>query len=268
MTSSLLVLVGADVIRPSLGWLLTGGRKRKLARNMIRSRDPEGFARLSRACDDDPGITPHARSHVLFRAAVIIAAKGGTVAGITIGDVLEILAAEAGLRGKQPSGPATFRALREAGIFGDGIPTLREVRDAGQHTVEELVDRYPLACRPVRDLIVDYLRERQPSVDYVTLKNRAYELARCFWADLEQHHPGIDSLRLSREAAAAWKQRLRTRGKTVTSGGRKTVVEVERLSYLDVLSSVRCFYLDLAEWALEESRTLGTMGRAIPGQRR
>ena len=257
MTSSLLVLVGADVIRPSLGWLLTGGRKRKLARNMIRSRDPEGFARLSRACDDDPGITPHARKHVLFRAAVIIAAKGGTVAGITIGDVLEILAAEAGLRGKQPSGPATFRALREAGIFGDGIPTLREVRDAGQHTVEELVDRYPLACRPVRDLIVDYLRERQPSVDYVTLKNRAYELARCFWADLEQHHPGIDSLRLSREAAAAWKQRLRTRGKTVTSGGRKTVVEVERLSYLDVLSSVRCFYLDLAEWALQDPARWG-----------
>ena len=32
MTSSLLVLVGADVIRPSLGWLLTGGgKKRKLA---------------------------------------------------------------------------------------------------------------------------------------------------------------------------------------------------------------------------------------------
>ena len=26
MTSSLLVLVGADVIRPSLAWLLTGGR--------------------------------------------------------------------------------------------------------------------------------------------------------------------------------------------------------------------------------------------------
>jgi hypothetical protein len=40
MTSSLLVLVGADVIRPSLAWLLTGGRKRKLARNMIQSRDP------------------------------------------------------------------------------------------------------------------------------------------------------------------------------------------------------------------------------------
>ena len=257
MTSSLLVLVGADVVRPSLGWLLTGGRKRKLARNMIRARDPEGFARLSRACDDDPGITPHAQSHVLFRVAVIIAAKGGAVADITIGDVLEILSAEDGLRGKQPSGPATFRALREAGIFGDGIPTLREIRDTGQRGVGELVDRYPLSCRPVRDLIVDYLRERQPSIDYVTLKNRAYELARCFWADLEQHHPGIDSLRLSPEMSAAWKQRLRTRAKTVTSGGKKTVVEVERLSYLDVLSSVRCFYLDLAEWALQDPARWG-----------
>ena len=194
---------------------------------------------------------------MLFRAAVIIAAKGGAVAGITIGDVLEILSAEDGLRGKQPSGPATFRALRETGVFGDGIPTLREIRDTGQRTVGELVDRYPVACRPVRDLIVDYLRERQPSIDYVTLKNRAYELARCFWADLEQHHPGIDSLRLSPEMAAAWKQRLRTRAKTVTSGGKKTVVEVERLSYLDVMSSVRCFYLDLAEWALQDPARWG-----------
>jgi hypothetical protein len=42
MSSSLMVLVGADVMRPSLRWLLTGGKKRKLARNMIRARDPKG----------------------------------------------------------------------------------------------------------------------------------------------------------------------------------------------------------------------------------
>ena len=228
----------------------------------------EGFARLARACDDDPGITPHARKHVLFRVAVIIAAKGGTVAGITIGDVLEILSAEDGLRGKEPSGPATFRALREAGIFGDGIPTLREIRDTGQRTVGELVDRYPVACRPVRDLIVDYLRERQPSIDYVTLKNRAYELTRCFWADLEQHHPGIDSLRLSPEMAAAWKQRLRTRSKTVTSGGKKTVVEVERLSYLDVHVQRPVLLPGPGRMGAGRPRTLGAVGGAEPGQRR
>ena len=58
MTSSLLVLVGADVIRPSLAWLLTGGKKRKLARNMICSRDPGGFARLRQLCRDDPAHHP------------------------------------------------------------------------------------------------------------------------------------------------------------------------------------------------------------------
>jgi integrase len=253
MTSSLLVLVGADVVRPSLAWLLTGGKKRKLARNMIYARDPGGFARLHQLCRDDPGITPGAAGKVLFRCAVIIAAKGGVLADIAIGDLLEILDAEDALRARHDSGAATFRMLQETGIFGPGVPALRELLDQGQRPVEELVDRYPIACRPVRDLLVDYLKERQPSIGYVTLRGRVYQLASCFWADLEQHHPGIDSLRLPRDVATAWKQRLRTRSKTATtSTGEKTVVTVERLSYLDTLASVRAFYLDLAEWALDD----------------
>jgi hypothetical protein len=258
MTSSLLVLVGADVIRPSLAWLLTGGKKRKLARNMICSRDPEGFARLRRLCHGDPGITPEAQGNVVFRSAVIIAAKGGVLADVTIGDVLEVLDAEGTLRSRSSSGAATFRMLREMGIFGPGVPTLREIRDTGQRTVEELVDRYPIACRPVRDLIVGYLKERQPAIDYVTLHHRAYQLVGCFWADLERHHPGIGSLRLPRDVATAWKQRLATRTKTTTtSTGEKTAATVERLGYLDILASVRAFYLDLAEWALEDPAQWG-----------
>jgi len=257
MTSSLLVLVGADVIRPSLGWLLTGGKKRKLARNMICSRDPGGFARLNQLCRDDPAITPAAQSKVAFRVAVIIAAKGGVLADITIGDVLEVLDAERGVRDRRDSGAATFRVLREMGIFGPGVPTLREITDTGQRTVEELVDRYPIACRPVRDLIVGYLKERQPSIDYVTLRNRASELARSFWADLEQHHPGIGSLHLSHEVAAAWKQRLRTRTTAAAPGAGGTTIAVERLSYLDTLASVRAFYLDLSEWALDDPARWG-----------
>ena len=258
MTSSLLVLVGADVIRPSLAWLLTGGKKRKLARNMICSRDPGGFARLRQLCQDDPAITPAAQAKVVFRSAVIIAAKGGVLADVTIGDVLEVLDAERAVRARRDSGAATFRVLREMGIFGPGVPTLREILDTGQRTVEELVDRYPIACRPVRDLIVDYLKERQPAIDYVTLQHRASQLARSFWADLEQHHPGIDTLRLPRDVASAWKQRLRTRSTTATSStGEKTTVTIERLSYLDTLASVRAFYLDLAEWALDDPARWG-----------
>ena len=46
-------------------------------------------------------------------------------------------------------------------------------------------------------------------MDYTSLKNLAYYLAQRFWADLEAHHPGIDSLHLDREVAEAWKQRQR-----------------------------------------------------------
>ena len=258
MTSSLLVLVGADIIRPSLAWLLTGGKKRKLARNMICSRDPGGFARLRQLCRDDPAITPAARAKVAFRCAVIISAKGGALADITIGDVLEVLDAELVVRARRDSGAATFRVLREMGVFGPGVPTLREILDTGQRTVEELVDRYPIAARPVRDLIVDYLKERQPAIDYVTLRNRSSQLARSFWADLEHHHPGIVSLRLPRDVAAAWKQRLQTKTTTAsTATGEMMPVTVERLSYLDTLASVRAFYLDLAEWALDDPARWG-----------
>ena len=51
------------------------------------------------------------------------------------------------------------------------------------------------AIRPVRDLLVDYLRERQPAMDYGSLEQLARRLG-MFWADLEAHHPGIDSLHL------------------------------------------------------------------------
>ena len=76
MTSSLLIMVGADVVRPSLSWLLTGGKKRKLARNMIRSRDPASFEQLRLLCESDAGITPQAGRDTLFRCAVIIGVIG------------------------------------------------------------------------------------------------------------------------------------------------------------------------------------------------
>ncbi len=261
MTSSLLAVVGADIVRPSLTWLLTGGKKRKLTRNMIRSRDRDGFEQLCRLCEHDPAITAQAQGHTEFRCAVIIAAKGGTLADITVGDVLEVLDAEAELRGHRRSGSATFRLLREMGIFGPDVPSLREVLSVGQRSVEELVDRYPIACRSIRDLLVAYLKERQPAIDYGTVRNQAYVLARCFWLDLEQHHPGIDSLALPTDVASAWKQRLRTRSTPPRASPGETI---ERLSYLDVLAAVRAFYLDLAEWALEDPGRWGPWVASCP----
>jgi hypothetical protein len=50
---------------------------------------------------------------------------------------------------------------------------------------------------------VDYLRVRQPSLDYSSMESLACALGARFWRDLEIHHRGIDSLRLTDEVAAA-----------------------------------------------------------------
>ena len=90
-------------------------------------------------------------------------------------------------------------------------------------------------------------------MDYTSLKNLAYYLAQRFWADLEQHHPGIGSLHLPREVAAAWKQRQRTKPQMITSAaGEKSVIMVERVGYRQCLTPVRALYLDLSQWAIED----------------
>ena len=96
----------------------------------------------------------------------------------------------------------------------------RELRAAGPRTPDQLIDRYHLSCRPVRDLLVDYLHERQPAMDYSSLKALARILGRLFWQDLERHHPGISSLHLPAEVARAWKQRLQTKpGRSARQAG-------------------------------------------------
>ena len=254
MMSSVNVLVGSGVLRPSLFWLLTGAKGRRVIYDMVRARDPEGFRRLELACEQDPAVTPVAQRHAMYRCAVIVATKGGKLADLTVGDVLELLNAEDRFRADVRSRPALFKVMREMGVFRPDVPAWRALRRYGQLSVEELVDRYPIACRAIRDLLVGYLAERQPSVDYGTVVKHCYELVGCFWVDLEAHHPGIDTLRLTPEVASAWKARLRTiRARHPEALGEGT----ERYSYLDVLSTVRAFYLDLAEWALEDPARWG-----------
>lgn len=208
--------------------------------------------------------------HALRRAAVIVAAKGGRLAGIEVGDVLELLDTEAQVLGAVRAGAAAcYRLLRQLGIFGPAAPArLREVRTAGQRTPEEMIDRHDLACRPIRDLLAGYLKERQPSLDYGSLEQLAHRLG-MFWADLEAHHPGIDSLHLPPEAAQGWKQRLQAKPKTITSpDGSKIVTETERICYREFLTPVRAFYLDLAQWAVEDPGRMGPLGRALPRRAR
>ncbi|ABH00467.1 integrase [Rhodococcus sp. ACS1] len=258
---ALYTAVAADLIRPSLTWLVTASfRGGSLVNVLAQCRDAEGFARLRALCSADPDVSPAAATRTAYRAALILAAKGGTLADVTTGDVLELLEAEADARGTSVGATHLFyRTLRTMGVFAENAPaTLRELRTAGQRTPEEMIDRYGLACRPIRDLLVDYLRERQPVLDYTSLHSLAGYLGGLFWADLERHHPGIDSLHLSAAVADAWKQRLRTVPKTIrTPDGKKVQTTAARINYRECLTPVRAFYLDLAHWAVEDPARWG-----------
>ena len=86
-----MLLVCADVIRPSLGWLLSPATPAGLAAEMARVRDPAGFAALAAIVPGRTRVNSHTTQLALRRIAVILAAKGGQVADITIGDCLELL---------------------------------------------------------------------------------------------------------------------------------------------------------------------------------
>jgi hypothetical protein len=252
------LLVFGDVIRPSIGWLLTSSAPHRLVEEMIRIRDGSAFATLTGLCDT-AGVGITARGIALHRIAVIMAAKGGMMSDITVGDCVELQDITGQFRVSPASNsPVFYHLLHTWGCFPADTPPVHTSRSRGQQTVEELVDRSHIRCRSIRDLLVDYLRERQPSLDYTSLEGLTNRLVRLFWHDLEEHHPGIDTLRLPPEVAAAWKQRVRTKTiRTVTGDGQVVEVTSPRLEASHVLMTVRAFYLDIAEWALEDPARWG-----------
>jgi hypothetical protein len=267
LSIGLRMAISADIIRPSLRWLVAGkGSKNALAGHLAQARDAGGFAQLAALCEGS-AVTAAVKARTLSRTAIIVAAKGGTVRDITAGDVLELLDTEATTHARSTGDTAVFyRLLRQAGSFDPAAPaTLRQLRTMGQRTPDEMIGRYHLACRPVRDLLVDYLRERQPAVDYITLEALARSLGRDFWQDLEHHHPGIATLHLPPGVAAGWKQRRLTKPKTVTAeAGEKTTITVPRLNHRECLTRVRAFYLDLAQWAAEDPGRWGPWAAPCP----
>ncbi|MEU0836392.1 site-specific integrase [Streptomyces sp. NPDC005969] len=267
--SGILTLISGDVIRPSLSWLLTPGTVQILTAEMARSRDPEGFAALAAVCRSDPANT-HTKDGALRRIATIMAAKGGMVRDITVGDCLELadLLLSMGSR-KLDTSVYFYQLLHATGVFPATAPATVRVfnpKNQGQISIEQTIDRYGIACRPIRDLLVDYLRERSLSLDYTSLRAVAFGLGKLFWKDLEDHHPGIDSLRLAPDVAAGWKRRVAMKtARSKTTSGDVVETQVPRADRgMNYLAVVRAFYLDLAQWAMDDPARWGIWAAPCP----
>jgi hypothetical protein len=173
--TGLLMLVCADVIRPGLSWMVRKASSRIVA-VMTACRDPEGYAAPQDLIDADPGGIAAGQARLpLSRITMILACKGGMVGDVSVGDYLDLLDAMRETRTGGAGRLLAYRLLHALGHLGPHAPATGRafLQAAGQRPAGQLVDRYQLQCRPVRDLLVDYLRERQPAVDYTTLSKLA-----------------------------------------------------------------------------------------------
>ncbi|MBV9857128.1 MAG: site-specific integrase [Streptosporangiaceae bacterium] len=254
--AGMMLLLAGQVIRPGLAWLLDQPYYKTLAVAFTQI-DPAGLEALQRehAARGAGGSFATARNVI----ARIMICKGGPVTAVTAGDCAWYWHTRRD-RGKgMNEGGLFYTLLFEMGVFGpDAPPNLMAATRRGQLSCAGLVDRYQIECEPVRDLLVDYLAVRRPAVDYTSLDNLARNLGLLFWRDLELHHPGISSLHLPAEVAAAWKLRLQVISHDSRRAGQQRKVPENTLMH------VRAFYADLAAWAAEDPARWGRFAAPCP----
>ncbi|MEV1173402.1 tyrosine-type recombinase/integrase [Nonomuraea sp. NPDC049784] len=238
ITTGLGLMIALRAIRPSYTWMFSS-RLLGVYGTYRRLNHADCFTELSERAQRRRFFDHEIEAlNVLTRMAI---ATGKSPLELDLDDFTAYTTARKAADRKISCVPFAYELLREIGGLADAPSTWRQLQARGQLTVAEMVDRYALRCRPVRDVIVHYLIERSAVLDYGSLDNQAHMLANVFWADLERHHPGIASLFLPDEVAHAWKQRVR-----LLPDGRP------RRNFHAALLAVRSFYLDLLQWSLED----------------
>lgn len=244
-------LFSLRVIRPSLQALRSTRFLRYGERFLTAQRDPllEEFWK----CVQGTAVHPLHHGSALFDTTAALTTQGIALANLTPEAFLHYVweSRDHGLafkgrgetgRGQFP-GQLAWQVLHDMGHFPSGTPpTLRAAVLSGRRTVQELVDRYDIRHQGVRQLLLDYLRRREPEMDYSTLDQLSRSLAGLFWAKIEALAPGQPDLRISADLYRRWREALGTH-----QDGRKQREEFEH-----ILRSVRSFYTDLHSWAVEE----------------
>lgn len=231
------------VVLPSYGFL-TAYSAYKLFAEARQVIAPEVFDAMTRRATAT-GMATGSMHHGLVALSKLVLHTGRDPQQLTFADVEEMREERRARRGEAPMGIlAAWDLLR--GV--DVVPNhpYRAMRREGQLPTAVLVDRYRIGCAPVREVLIRYLDERRPALDYKSFLGITGYLCGRFWADIEAHHPQVDGLHLPDEVAAAWKQRLAV--VTPRRGGQPR----PRRNYIDVLMQVRALYLDIQEWALRD----------------
>jgi hypothetical protein len=243
--AGLACLLMCRVVLPSYDFL-AAYRSTGLLDRVHKIMRPEVFNRLEKAAVER-GLSGRDRSDALGLISKIVLHTGKDVDTLTAQDVLEVYAWSVHAHPRRKQIPGLHVAWDVRSVIGvtPAELTLRAALRRGQRSTTELVDDYDIGCRPIRDVLIRYLDERRPALDYNSLIDLTGVLVGTFWADIAQHHPGIDALHLPDDIAQAWRERVRV---VMAADGTAR----PRQNIHSVLMRVRAFYLDIAQWALED----------------
>jgi len=238
-------LLVARVVLPSFNFL-TRYRSKGLFDRVRVVICPDLFAQLEQEANRR-GISDHHRSEALIAVCKLVLHTGSDVDQLTPDDLLEMFAwaTQASSTPQRSRGLAhAWELLSIVGVTPAGS-TLRHALLRGQRPTADLVNDYGVQSEAIREVFIRYLDERRPSLDYSSLRGLTAELVGRFWVDIEHHHPGIDTLHLSEDVAAAWRERVST---VTDSDG----VSRPRRELLSIYTCVRAFYFDIQQWALTD----------------
>lgn len=243
VTAGIYRLVLCRVIYPSYDFL-TAYITHSLLRKYRELHTPELFAKLPAAADA-LNMQGGQKADGLRSITKIAVHTGKSPDEITTLDLHGYRNWASGYRNKIDRGmTAGWDMLRKAGFIED-IDLRSDIR-RGQQTNAEIIDYYGIRNPDIRALLIRYLDERRPAMDFSSLRTLAFTLADLFWRDIERHHPEQKDLRLPNVVAEAWRERVRF---TKPKPGRPAK---PRKDSITVMTTVRAFYLDIQEWAQED----------------
>lgn len=244
------------VIQPGYAWLQRQGFS-VLAEEMGATTDAADFARVVQAAGERQ-LAPRTLGNVLLLLARVLVHTGKHLDELTGADLFEYADAfhERGPgrgAGRVSGLHATHMLLRHMGVVRDDPISVGSRQRSGRRSVPEMVDRHDLTSPKVRQLLIAYLTERAPGLDYASLRQIEIRLVGTFWADINRHHPEMDTIVLPAGVAHAWKDRIR-----LLADG------TPRRDLPKLFMVVRGFYLDIAEWAAEDPATWGQWVTPLP----
>lgn len=261
VTHAVTWMAALDIIRPSYEWM---HREHEVIRGLhqvvFELRDPAGGRAIDEAIERTAALAnrkPAYKVSALSQLARVLVHTGKQrVSEISPADLIEVRESARGQR-NLPSG-AAYNAMSWAGFLPEGAPrAFVETRRTAQLSAEQLVDRTGIQNVRIRNLFVDYLRARGASYDYTTIAGLAGTLVRNFWVEIEHLSPGIDTLSLSSELIADWKESI-----SIIQHGTKAGKKRESIG--PILVAVRAFYVDINDWAQADPDRYGEFAARNP----